>query len=434
MKKLTTIEFIERAIKIHGDKFDYSLVEYTNSYTKIKIKCNKCNNFFNQLPNGHLFGSGCSWCSHHYINTKKFIEKAVKIHGENYDYSLVEYINAQTKIKINCKKCNELFNQTPNGHLSGKGCPNNKCNGRGGPLSVVEFIEKSLKIHGENYDYSLVEYINSQTKVKIKCKTCYEYFFQTTSSHLQGYGCAKCNKYAKLTQQQFVEKAVKAHGNKYDYSLVVYENSKNKVKIKCTTCCEYFFQTPESHLGGRGCPFPKCNLHTRCTKEIFIEKAVKIHGENYDYSSVDYVTNNIKVKIKCNRCGKYFNQTPGNHLSKHGCPNCCSSFSKPEIEWLNLLDVKEEYRQKTLRMTSGKRYLVDGYNPNTNTVYEFLGDFWHGNPKIYNPSCINKIIKISFGLLFEKTQLKLKELTENGYNIVVIWENDFKEQIKKNKK
>ena len=103
--KSTTEEFIEKAKKIHGDKYDYSKVKYINNHIKVEIKCKEHGIFF-QRPNGHLRGSECIKCGLNKIsnikrsNREEFIEKAIKVHGNKYDYSKVNYIN-------NCKE-NEL--------------------------------------------------------------------------------------------------------------------------------------------------------------------------------------------------------------------------------------------------------------------------------------------------------------------------------------
>jgi len=67
----------------------------------------------------------------------------------------------------------------------------------------------------------------------------------------------------------------------------------------------------------------------------------------------------------------------------------------------------------------------DGYDKTTNTVYEFWGDFWHGNPDVYNPDNINPRNKLSYGALYEQTITKIKIIKQSGYNLIQIWENDF---------
>lgn len=120
-KRKTTLEFIEESIKIHDDKYDYSKVEYFNSSTKVEIICKK-HGVFSQRPNDHLSGQCCPKCiGNHKKDTKSFINDSVNIHGDKYDYSDVEYINARTKVKIICP-IHGKFWQRPNGHLSGQGC------------------------------------------------------------------------------------------------------------------------------------------------------------------------------------------------------------------------------------------------------------------------------------------------------------------------
>jgi very-short-patch-repair endonuclease len=128
--------------KIHNYKFDYSLVNYINSYTIIKIIC-PIHGVFEQTPNNHKRGKGCKKCSYEKITQSKniFINKSNSIHNSEFDYSLVDYINALTKVKIICKKCNNVFKQTPNKHLMGQGCPN--CKKSKGENKIKLFLENN---------------------------------------------------------------------------------------------------------------------------------------------------------------------------------------------------------------------------------------------------------------------------------------------------
>ena len=122
-RKKTKEEFIQDAISVHGTKYDYSLVDYKNNKTKIKIICPIHGEFF-QTPKMHIAGHGCSACSGGIKDTKEsFIAKAKRIHGDNaYDYSLVDYKNSKSKIKIKCNECGETFEIAPNSFLQGRGC------------------------------------------------------------------------------------------------------------------------------------------------------------------------------------------------------------------------------------------------------------------------------------------------------------------------
>jgi hypothetical protein len=161
--------------------------------------------------------------------TEEFIKEAKLIHGDRYDYSLVNYKTSKDKIKIICDK-HGVFEQTPDSHVNAKSncqmCVNNK------KLTTEEFIIKAKLIHGDRYDYSLVEYKNDSSKIKIKCLIHGE-FTVKAGNHLRGNKCSKCTNNKKLTTEEFIIKAKLIHGDKYDYSLVEYKNQNNKVKIIC---------------------------------------------------------------------------------------------------------------------------------------------------------------------------------------------------------
>lgn len=121
--KTTQEEFISKAREVHGDKYDYSKVEYKGNKNKVCIICPEHGEFW-QLPSSHLKGAGCPNCSgNKKYTTKEFIEKARKIHGDKYDYSKVEYVNSETKVCIICPEHGEFW-QKPARHLMGQGCPN----------------------------------------------------------------------------------------------------------------------------------------------------------------------------------------------------------------------------------------------------------------------------------------------------------------------
>jgi len=227
-KKLTTEEFIEKSKKIHGDKYDYSISNYIGNHKKIKIICLK-HGIFEQSASDHLSGCGCQKCAgNKKITTDNFITKSKEIHNDEYDYSLVKYVNSNTKVKIICKE-HGIFEQKPTNHFNNKqGCP--KCNGKN--LNTEDIIKKFSSIHGDKYDYSLVKYINTNIKVKIICPE-HGIFEQKPIQHLQGKRCQKCFGGIKLTQKEFINNSKNVHGDEYDYSLVEYKNARTKVKIIC---------------------------------------------------------------------------------------------------------------------------------------------------------------------------------------------------------
>jgi len=191
-RRKTTEEFTLDAIKVHGTKYEYSLVDYKNNKTKIEIVCKEHGSYF-MRPDSHLIQKqGCPRCSFFKVrNTRSFIEESIKVHGSIYDYSKSKYTKAHDKISIICKEHGE-FNMEACCHYTNKqGCP--KC----GKESMTSkhrkdnWEEDFRKIHGDIYDYSLVEYKNNKTKIKIVCKE-HGIFHQSPKGHIRGDGCPNC--------------------------------------------------------------------------------------------------------------------------------------------------------------------------------------------------------------------------------------------------
>lgn len=199
---MTKEDFIERAIAVNGDKFDYSKVEFVNMNTRVLIKCLEHNIEFMQFPINHLRGCGCVKCKGDKIskiktsNTEEFIRKAKQIHGDKYDYTKVKYKDNRTPVTIICSKHDE-FKQTPQIHLKGSGCPYCKyeLNAIKCTLTTKEFIARAERVHGKGmFDYSEVKYVNTHVPVTIKCR--YGHRFETKPCehiHKGSGGCPICN-------------------------------------------------------------------------------------------------------------------------------------------------------------------------------------------------------------------------------------------------
>lgn len=237
-------------------------------------------------------------------------------------------------------------------------------------LNKEIFIDKSSKKHNNKYDYSLVEYKNNKTKVKIICNI-HGTFEQFAGYHLAGCGCPSCGGTVKMSNQEFIKKGSKVHNNKYDYSLVEYKNNKEKVKI---VCVEHgiFLQKPDAHLAGRGCIM--CgNNNKKLKTDDFISRSNSIHNNKYDYSLVDYKNSKVKLKIICPTHG-VFEQTSRTHLLGRGCPIC--SESKGEflisriLENLNLNFIKQKKFENCIDI---KTLPFDFYVPYLNLCIEYDG-------------------------------------------------------------
>lgn len=228
-----------------------------------------------------------------------------------------------------------------------------------------------------------------------------------------------------IREQNFLNNAKKLHGDKYDYSDIVYINDKTDITIKCIIHGP-FIQSPNNHLHGQGCRLCGEKLAAekiRKSADTYFVEVAKIHNNKYDYSKSIYTYARDKIIIICPKHGEFW-QTASVHLSATaGCPKCSTWISKMETVWLDSLSIPDEYRQKILYIDN-KKIKVDAYDPTTNTIYEFWGDYWHGNPKKYKSHNINVKNKKTFGELFAETQQKRQLIFSAGYNLVEKWETE----------
>ncbi len=259
--------FIYKSKKIHGDKYDYSLVNYINNKTKVEIICSE-HGIFKQRPNDHLTGYGCSFCSGKCkLNNNTFIEKSKVVHGDKYNYHLVNYINNKTKVKIICST-HGIFEQTPDKHINSK----QGCSACSKTLTNLEFIKKIKLIYGEFY-LPIDDYISYKHKINFKCYK-HGIFRQSPENLFKGHACRECNLEKRCNTESFVDKSKEIHGDKYDYSLVNYINKTIKVKIICKIHGE-FEQRPTDHLNGCGCPICRESKGEKKIRNFLNEKKIK---------------------------------------------------------------------------------------------------------------------------------------------------------------
>jgi len=290
--------------------------------------------------------------------TIKFIEKCKIIHGDKYLYEKVEYIGNRINVIITCKEHGE-FNQRPYNHLMSKGC--SICSGNK-QITKDSFIEKSKSKHKGIYDYSLVNFLNSNNSVEIICKE-HGVFKQSPKKHINGSGCQKCGGSEKSNTEDFIIKSNVKHNNKYDYTLVEYINCKSKVSILCKEH-GVFTQTPSNHLKGVGCS--KCSNKSSPTITEFIVNANKVHNNLYNYDNVNYINCKTKVDIVCQRHG-IFKQTPNSHLRGSGCQKCKNSKGESLIEKyliLNSIIYETQFKFNDLRYKNKLKFDFVIYDSN----------------------------------------------------------------------
>jgi len=355
---------------------------------------------------------------------QQFVSDLLRIHGNKYDISKVEYVNSSTKICLICHEMNDEgiehgeFWITPNNLLRGQGCP--KCGKKriseNKKKTTMWFVDRAKQIHKDKYDYSKVEYVKNNIKVCIICPEHGE-FWQTPSVHLSGCGCPKCvGKYQ--TTEEFIMKSKELFKN-IDYSKVVFRKVDEKVCLFCKEKDENnrehgeFWQTPHNHLKGhRGCP--KCAIYDKSKKlmhdeNIFIEKINKLFPDKYDTSKITYNGSKEKIEVICKKHGSFWIR-PDKLLQGEGCPKCGHICSKAEDEIKKFIteisNLKVEERLKTIIPP----YELDIYIPEKKLAIEYNGLKWHSYE--YNE---NKDYHLNKTELCEKQGIRLIHIFEDEW-------------------
>ncbi len=304
MQKKTTDQIIAEFKKVHGAQYNYSHVNYINIDTKVTIECHE-HGEFKQTPYKHLKKQGCPKCGLLKISerkrktTKQIISEFREIHGNKYDYSKVKYLKSNSKVEILCAT-HGIFKQAPTDHLSGQGCPKCGITNRSNSLrkTTAQIISEFQKVHGDRFDYSIVEYINIDSEVTIICNEHGE-FRQSPFNHLKGKGCRKCSSKANAkrrskTTEQIIQEFRDTHRDRYNYSKVNYQGAHKKVIIICHDHGEFSI-TPSHHLNGVGCA--ECKGVKKLEQAEVIARFREVWGDLYDYSLVDYYNNRNDVLI-----------------------------------------------------------------------------------------------------------------------------------------
>jgi len=193
-----------------------------------------------------------------------------------------------------------------------------------------------------------------------------------------------------------------------------------------------------NRVAGRGCPYCVGQLvcSDNCLATINPQLAAEWHPTRNGVGLTPefFTRNSGKRAYWLCTSGHEWCATIDNRASGTGCPYCVrSAVSKVSQQWLDLLGVSEENREILLKLPGEERSIrVDAFDPTTNTVYEFLGDFWHGNPDVFDSKSRNPINKRTFGSLYNRTMRRLAKISGAGYNLLFIWEKDFNSQKRYN--
>ena len=377
--KLTKEEFIKKAIEIHGDKYDYSKVQYEKWDEKVTIICPEHGEFY-QTPSAHIHKHrkhGCPLCGK--IKSKELAisqgkETLIKFLENNhlYEANIDDYVTSITPMTIVCKKHGH-FQITPN-NLYNQKIPCPKCREEIKTKKIKkekairdykqEFIDKLEKKYPNRFDTSNVNYVNENTIITL---------FDTYNNNEINVLPSKILYVSDIMNlpenknNKFIQKAIKIHGGRYDYSKVDYINNKTKVCIICPEHGE-FLQTPNEHLKGHGCA--KCANNIKWNIDEYITEVKKIHGDKYDYSKVILGKQSEHITLICPVHGE-FQIRAMHHLKGSGCPECKGSGGEKA-----LLTFFKEKKMKPLYNKFYKwlnNYQLDFFFPEYNIAIEVQG-------------------------------------------------------------
>ena len=311
VKKLTTEGFVEKARATHGDRYDYSKVEYTGAFEKVIVGC-RLHGDFKTNAGAHTSGNNCPHCSGvPRRTTDEFKAQADEIHKGRYSYEKSKFVNTTTKLTVTCPIHGD-FNITPVRHTSGDGCK--KCSYDAQKDTTDSFIDKAKVIHNGIYSYSKAVYKGTTEKLIVTCPHHGD-FLTAAKDHLQGKGCAICGGSAKSNTEAFVASCIARHGEKYSYEKTTYTTAKGRVIV---TCHEHgdFTKVANKHQQGQGCP--SCQL---ITDEMFKAYCTEKHAGRYNYAKTIYLGANHKITATCCVHGD-FTTLAALHRRGHGCPAC----------------------------------------------------------------------------------------------------------------
>jgi hypothetical protein len=408
MQDLKTCEFIIKAKKLHGEKFDYSRVEYVNSTTPVLIECPDHGVLW-QVPTAHLRKRkhGCKECGRVWQSkntlrkrTEEFFKRCEKKHADKFDYSKTVFNTLDGTIEYVCPKHGHQQMQAGL-HLGEEGC--RECalevkiellkfhRDQKQTAARENFKQKASKKHKDFYDYSKVDYVNNSTLIDIICPI-HGQFSQQPNNHLHGSGCEPCGIARRADKKRksledFIAEAKAVHGEAYDYRDFKYETTHTPGIIICSNPDHKPTPiTPAHHLGGQGCS--ECGEEKRDKwrrssghdTESWIAKARQLHGDRYDYSQSEYTGYDCAITIECDEHGLFVLEPAHQHIEterRRGCGECTSRESTHSIaigKWLTEkeYDFIKEWSHPECRDVKVLRF--DYFLPDFNTCIEYDGD------------------------------------------------------------
>lgn len=382
------------------------------------------------------------------LTQEDFIERSKTAHGDEYEYFRTVFKRTSEKVIITCRKHGD-FEQHPSHHMNGHGCF--QCglddSAQKRTKSPEDVIRLFKELHGDRYDYSRVIYQTLLTPVEIICRT-HGPFWQSPAVHLNRNGCKKCRKKVLTDTRERPELCDHGCGRKAEFYLA----PTKKVPTGRWRCSEFVLsceavkdRRKETNIERIGVANPFEIHNANITEEEKRNNNIKREqtcvdrfGMPHPFHTPEAKANSIianknrykpenileleksKRKTELTILARY-----GSHAAKPGKTHYRRS--KIGDKWLDSVGVSPSMREIYVK-TSEKAFRVDGMSDDRSTIYEFNGDYWHGNPQVFEPDFYNPQAHATMQELYERTQIKEKALREAGYQLVAIWEKDFRKQ------
>lgn len=331
----------------------------------------------------------------------EFSEVVGIFEGDEYTLVSTNYVNSRSNVCTVCPS-GHLYTTTVERFKRGQRCK--KCLAFSLALSFEEVLDR---FSSAGLTLCSVSYMNSHSRLRYVCPNGHVRS-ASAASVVSDKGCLECYTDSFHSTKSFSEFAAE-----FGYEVVSgeYVNNYTKVELMCPRG-HVVPVAPMNFLAGKRCVV--CSREGRVTDLSLVEELFGSEG----YSVLHYSSASSPVKVKC----------PSGHTSKmfvynfrngHRCRHCgTAGISAISTQWLDTLGVVD-------REVRVGRYRVDGFDGETNTVYEFLGGFWHGDPRRFDRTGMNPIAKRTFGELLEKTASRLYSINKH-HNLVYIWEKEFR--------
>lgn len=335
------------------------------------------------------------------------------------------------KAWFKCNTCGFEWKSIVHNRSKGKGCPS--CNNRvvtdNNRLSkifpnIAKEWDPNNKITPDDYT------AGSNKTVNWICSKCGHKWKARIVDRVNGRGCLSCagqivnnsNRLSTLTPKSILD---------WDYKKNIkrpenYTFKSNKhVWWKCSQC-DFKWKGSVASYSISGCR--KCSGYVPNKTNDISSNTFLMEFFNGEDPSLIHRGSGKDVSWKCKKCGYVWEMSPHTFSGYRGCPKCDSGSRVSKMALMWILEIDEDAIPEQRILVDDKYIYVDGYNYDTGTIYEFFGDYWHGNPKVYNGNEINQTNKIRFGTLYDKTKTRVDRIRKNGYNIVYIWEKEWKER------